>query len=113
MVPVTLYVFRVFYKGIEHYCQSVTPNSINEIIFRTANRLIRIMLEVMAKGGMRIGEVLKIRPVDFKDRKIASPDPKRGRKSENLYAVCPSKAGIPRWGNAIIALPLNSESLML
>ena len=32
----------------------------------------------MAKGGMRIGKVLKIRPVDVKDRKIKLPDPKSG-----------------------------------
>ena len=37
------------------------------------------MLELLAKGGMRIGEVLKIRPIDVKDRKITLPDPKTGR----------------------------------
>jgi integrase len=39
---------------------------INEIIFKTANPRNRIMLELMARGGMRIGEVLKIRPIDIK-----------------------------------------------
>jgi len=43
------------------------------------------MLELMAKGGMRIGEVLKIRPVDVKDRKITLPDPKSGRESEIVF----------------------------
>ena len=43
------------------------------------------MLELMAKGGMRIGEVLKIRPSDVKDRKITLPDPKSGRESEIVY----------------------------
>jgi integrase/recombinase XerD len=43
------------------------------------------MLELMAKGGMRIGEVLKIRPVNVKDRKITLPDPKSGRDSEIVY----------------------------
>ena len=37
------------------------------------------MLELMAKGGMRIGEVLKIRPIDVKDSKITLPEPKSGR----------------------------------
>jgi site-specific recombinase XerD len=37
---------------------------IDEIIYKTANPRNRIMMELMAKGGMRIGEVLKIRPVD-------------------------------------------------
>jgi hypothetical protein len=40
------------------------------------------MMELMAKGGMRIGEVLKIRPVDVKDRKITLPDPKSGLDTE-------------------------------
>jgi integrase len=43
------------------------------------------MLELMAKGGMRIGEVLKIRPIDVKDSKIRLPDPKSGRESEIVY----------------------------
>ena len=63
----------------------IEKDSIDEIIFRTANPRNRIMLELMAKGGMRIGEVLKIRPVDVKDRKITLPDPKSGRESEIVY----------------------------
>jgi integrase len=43
------------------------------------------MLELMAKGGMRIGEVLKLRPVDVKDRKITLPDPKSGKESEIVF----------------------------
>ena len=43
------------------------------------------MLELMAKAGMRIGEVLKIRPIDVKDRKITLSDPKSGRESELVF----------------------------
>ena len=32
------------------------------------------MLELMVRGGMRIGEMLKIRPIDIQDRKITMPD---------------------------------------
>ena len=39
----------------------------------------------MAKGGMRIGEVLKIRPMDVKDRKITLPEPKSGKESEMVF----------------------------
>jgi integrase len=58
---------------------------IDEIIFKTENPRNRIMLELMAKGGMRIGEVLKIRPIEVKDRKITLPDPKSGMESEIVY----------------------------
>jgi integrase len=58
---------------------------IDEIIFKVTNPRNRIMMELMAKGGMRIGEVLKIRPIDVKDRKITLPDPKSGMESEIVY----------------------------
>ena len=58
---------------------------IDEIIFKTANLRNRVMLELMTRGGMRIGEVLKIRPIDIQDRKIALPDPKSGKESELVF----------------------------
>ena len=58
---------------------------IDEIIFKTTNPRNRIMLELMARGGMRVGEVLKIRPIDIQDRKITLPDPKSGKESEMVF----------------------------
>ena len=58
---------------------------IDEIIFKTTNPRNRIMLELMARGGMRVGEVLKIRPIDVHDRKITLPDPKSGKESEVVF----------------------------
>ena len=43
---------------------------VDEIIFRTENPRNRLMLELMARGGMRVGEVLKLTPNDVEDRKI-------------------------------------------
>ena len=43
------------------------------------------MLELMARGGMRIGEVLKIRPVDLEDRKITLHNPKSGKEVEAVF----------------------------
>jgi integrase len=63
----------------------VEKELIDEIIFRTVKPRNRIMLELMARGGMRIGEVLKIRPVDIHDRKITLPDPKSGKESEIVF----------------------------
>ena len=37
---------------------------VDEIIFRTIKPRNRLILELMARGGMRIGEVLKLNPVD-------------------------------------------------
>jgi len=63
----------------------IEKDLIDEIIFRTMKPRNRIMLELMAKAGMRIGEVLKIRPSDVKDRKITLSDPKSGRESEIVF----------------------------
>ena len=58
---------------------------IDELIFKTVNPRNRIMLELMARGGMRIGEVLKIRSIDIQGRKITLPDPKSGKESELVF----------------------------
>jgi len=39
----------------------------------------------MARGGMRIGEVLKIRPMDVDNRKIILHDPKSGKEAEVVF----------------------------
>jgi integrase len=63
----------------------IEKDLIDEIIFRTMKPRNRIMLELMAKAGMRIGEVLKIRPIDVKDRKITLSDPKSGSDFEIAF----------------------------
>ncbi len=58
---------------------------IDEIIFRTENQRNRLLLELMARGGMRIGEVLKLTPSDIEDRKLMLSDPKSGRGGEVVF----------------------------
>ncbi|MFC1841039.1 tyrosine-type recombinase/integrase, partial [Thermodesulfobacteriota bacterium] len=62
---------------------------VDELIFRTVNLRDRVMLELMAKGGMRIGEVLKMRPSDILESKIILREPKSGRDVE--YVFIPQK----------------------
>ena len=76
---------KIFRASRPEQWKIIEKDSIDEIIFRTASPRNRIMLQLMAKGGMRIGEVLKIRPMDVKQRKITLPDPKSGRESEIVY----------------------------
>jgi integrase/recombinase XerD len=80
--PILRKIFRA--KRPEQW-KIIEKDLIDEIIFRTANSRNRIMLELRAKGGMRIGEGLKIRTVDAKDRKITLPDHKSGRESEIVF----------------------------
>ena len=59
--------------------------TVDEIIFRTTNVRNRLMLELMARGGMRIGEVLKLRACDVQDRKLIIHDPKSGKEQEIIF----------------------------
>jgi integrase/recombinase XerD len=56
---------------------------VDEIIFRTIKPRNRLILELMARGGMRIGEVLKLTPSDIEDRKLTLRTPKSGKEREN------------------------------
>jgi integrase len=58
---------------------------VDEIIFRTTNTRNRLILELMARGGMRIGEVLKLRARDVQDRKLIIHDPKSGNEQEIIF----------------------------
>jgi integrase len=58
---------------------------IDEIIFRTLNSRNRIMLELMARAGMRISEVLNLSPNDVDGRKLVLRNPKSGRGGEMVY----------------------------
>ncbi len=58
---------------------------VDEIIFRTLNSRNRIMLELMARAGMRISEVLNLRPCDVDGRKLVLRNPKSGRGGERVY----------------------------
>ena len=55
------------------------------MIFRTVNLRNRIMLELMARGAMRVGEVLKLTPNDIEDRKVILRDPKSGKDAEFVF----------------------------
>ena len=57
----------------------------DEIIFRTTNQRDRIILELMARGGMRIGEVLKLTPEDIAENKLTINEPKSGREKEFVF----------------------------
>ena len=60
-------------------------DTVDEIIFRTDSIRNRIMLELMARGGMRIGEVLNLTSRDVEDRKLTIRDPKSGKEAEVVF----------------------------
>ena len=64
---------------------SLEKETIDEVIFRTTKPRNRLILELMARGGMRIGEVLKLTPDDITGQKLLLRDPKRGREQEFIF----------------------------
>jgi integrase len=63
----------------------IEKETIDEVIFRTTQPRNRLMLELMARGGMRIGEVLKLAMNDIHDQKLILRDPKSGREYEYVF----------------------------
>jgi integrase len=59
--------------------------SVDELIFRTTNARNRLLLELMARGGMRVGEVLKLTARDVQNRKLVIRDPKSGKEQEVIF----------------------------
>ena len=57
----------------------------DEIIFSTSNLLNRMMLELMARSGMRVGEYLRLTPLNIDDRKAIIRDPKSGRVAKAVF----------------------------
>ena len=58
---------------------------VDEMIFRTTKPRDRLMLELMARGGMRVGEVLQLNADDIDDRKIRIRKPKSGKGVEVVF----------------------------
>jgi integrase len=57
----------------------------NNFDFITNNVHNRLMLELMARGGMRVGEVLKLTPNDILDRKLNLNDTKSRKEQELIF----------------------------
>lgn len=76
---------RLFREKTPTHWNIIERETIDEIIFRTSKLRNRLILELMARGGMRIGEVRKLTPSDINDRKLILKDPKSGKELEYVY----------------------------
>ncbi len=63
---------KLFRPKANAHWDIIEKGIVDEIIFRTDNVRNRLMLELMARGGMRVGEVLKLTSADILDRKLKS-----------------------------------------
>jgi integrase/recombinase XerD len=63
----------------------VEKETMDEIIIRTTKVRNRLILELMARGGMRVGEVLKLTPKDVNEQKLTIQNPKSGKDAEVVF----------------------------
>ena len=61
---------KIYRPGKPIHWDVVEKETVDEIIFRTAKVRNRLILELMARGGMRVGEVLKLTPKDVSDQNL-------------------------------------------
>ena len=76
---------KLYRERVVSRWEIIEKETVDEIIFRTTKPRNRLMLELMARGGMRIGEVLKLRLKDLQDRKLILREPKSGREYEIVF----------------------------
>jgi integrase/recombinase XerD len=58
---------------------------VEEMIYNSKSQRDRLILELQARCGLRIGELLKIRVSDVSDRTVVLRDPKSGKEAEIAY----------------------------
>jgi integrase len=58
---------------------------VDQLIYSTKSDRDRLILELQARCGLRIGEVLKLRAADVVDRKLTIHEPKSGKESEIAF----------------------------
>ena len=76
---------KMYRQKVTSKWEIIEKETVDEIIFRTMNVRNRLILELMARGGMRIGEVLKLRLQDLQDRKLVLSEPKSGKDQEIAF----------------------------
>jgi integrase len=76
---------KLFRSGKLVHWQVQEKETIDEVIFRTTKVRNRLMLELVARGGMRVGEVLKLTGGDVEDQKLIIRNPKGGKETEVVF----------------------------
>ena len=76
---------NLFQKPKTSHWTIFDKDTIDEAIFRTVDIRNRLILELMARGGMRVREGLGLRPIDIDGQKLLLHTPKSGREQEIVF----------------------------
>ncbi len=78
-------LFKTF-KNVYHSPRKILDKeTVDEIIFNSRSARDRLILELQARCGLRIGEVLSLRASDVSGRKLIIQQPKSGRDAEVAF----------------------------
>jgi len=81
----TALLFKEFKKVCHSPRKILDKETVDEIIFNSNSARDRLILELQARCGIRIGEVLNIRAVDVSGRKLMIREPKSGKDAEIAF----------------------------
>jgi integrase len=76
------------FKNVSHRPRKILDKeTVDELIFNSRTVRDRLILELQARCGLRIGEVLNLRVADVSGRKLTIEEPKSGKRCRSrLYA---------------------------
>ena len=84
--PCSAAVLLKTFKNVHHSPRKILDKeTVDEIIFNAHTVRDRLILELQARCGLRIGESLKITVRDVSDRKLVLRGPKSGKESEVAF----------------------------
>lgn len=78
---------------------------VDEIVFRTRNPRNRLMLELMARSGMRVGEVLKLKQKGYRGTKSYHPRSQKRKRGGGCLSASEGRRSTPKiyqWASASI-----------
>jgi integrase/recombinase XerD len=83
--------------------------TVDEMIYNTKNLRNRLILELQARCGLRIGELLNIKAQDVSERKLTIKETKSGKEAE--IAFMPEQIA-NRMGDYIKTQPMSFPKIM-
>ncbi len=78
-------LFKSFKSVQQRPRKILDKETVDEIIFNSKNTRDRLILELQARCGLRIGEVLNLKVSDVSGRKLMLQEPKSGREMEVAF----------------------------
>jgi len=64
---------------------TLDKETVDEMIFKIPKVRDRLIVELMARGGLRVSEVLKLKARDVEDQKLILRNPKSGKEQELVF----------------------------